>query len=118
MTKQIEQQDAQANDNSAIDLLRSLQGDKTIIVPLVINGQKVHSGITFKVGTFEYNNFLNASQSPKTTMTAAASTFLKQTVVEDDLDVLNEALKVAGMLDFFMGEVVSKVAPEIGATLD
>lgn len=114
MTKLIEQ----TSKTSAIDLLKSLQGDKTIVVPLVINGQRIHDGVTFKVGVFEYNNFLNASQNPKTTMTASASTFLKQTVLDEHKDILNEAIKVPGMLDFFMGEVVAKVAPDIGATLD
>lgn len=114
MTKPIEQ----ASETSAIDLLKSLQGDKTIVVPLVVNSQRIHDGVTFKVGVFEYNHFLNASQNPKTTMTAAASTFLKQTVTDEHKDILNEAIKVPGMLDFFMGEVVSKVAPDIGATLD
>ena len=106
------------NKTNALELLKSMQGDKTVLVPLIVGQKMLHEGIGFRVGVLEYNNFLNMSQSPKSTMTAAAATFLKQTVVDDDKEILAEALKVPGLLDYFIGAVMEEVAPELGEALD
>jgi len=117
----IELADAAITDNqtpSAIDILKSMQGTKTITVPLILNGQKVHDGLVFNVGVLEYNNFLNESQNQKISMTASAANFLKRSVAKDDATVLAEAIKVPGLLDFFMGAIVPKVQPDIAESLD
>lgn len=103
---------------SALELLKSMQGTKQITVPLILNEKVLHEGIVFDVGIFEYNHFLNESQNQKISVTNAAANFLKRCVSDDDKDILNEAIKVPGLLDFFMGVIIPKVQPEIAESLD
>ncbi|MGL4711292.1 MAG: hypothetical protein ACRCWP_01655 [Shewanella sp.] len=66
----------------------------------------------------DYNKFINASQSGKVTLTAAAKDLLMHTVSEPHKAFLTELLGVAGMLDFVIGEVIKEVAPHVSSTLD
>ncbi len=103
---------------TAMDILKSMQGTKEVKVPLILGGKKLHDGIAFNVGVLEYNHFLNESQNQKVSMTNAASNFLKRCVSDDDKDILNEAIKVPGLLDFFMGAIIPKVQPDVAESLD
>ncbi|MEC4728849.1 putative phage tail assembly chaperone [Shewanella sp. D64] len=104
--------------NEAIELLKGLQGTKSVVVPVVIDGTKVHDGVTFDVSLADYNKFINASQTGKISPTASAKDFLMHTAIKKDRDFLQELLKVPGMLDFAMGKVIKAVAPEVSSTLD
>lgn len=105
-------------ENDAIAFLKTLQGVKTATVPLIIQGHQVHAGIGFNVSLTDYNNFINAQQSAKASLTSAAKEFLTRTVKKEHSAVLVEALKIPGVMDFIMGEVIPQVAPDVKATLD
>lgn len=105
-------------ENDAIAFLKTLQGVKTATVPLIIEGHQVHTGICFNVSLTDYNNFMNATQSNKGSLTSAAKEFLTRTVTKEHSAVLVEALKIPGVMDFIMGEVIPQVAPDVKATLD
>lgn len=105
-------------ENDAIAFLKTLQGAKTATVPLIIEGHQVHAGICFNVSLTDYNNFMNATQSNKGSLTSAAKEFLTRTVKTEHSAVLVEALKIPGVMDFIMGEVIPQVAPDVKATLD
>ncbi|NAX21280.1 putative phage tail assembly chaperone [Vibrio sp. V39_P1S14PM300] len=105
-------------ENEALSLLKSLQGSTDVVVPLVINGKKLHSGIQFSISLNEYNAFLNASQSGKISPTAAAKNYLMGVVCKEHHDFLAEALKVKGVLNQMMIAVTDKVEPDFGQSLD
>ncbi len=106
------------SENEAIAFLKTLQGAKTVTVPLVVNGCQVHKGICFNVSLTDYNNFINAQQGAKASLTSSAKEFLTRTVQKEHSTILLEALKIPGVIDFVMGEVIPQVAPEVKSTLD
>lgn len=106
------------SDSKALEILKGLQGETLVTVPLVVNGQKVHDGIKFHITTTAHNDFLNASQSGKISATAAAKNYLMTIVDEKHQAILGEALKVVGMINFMMEKVTGDALPTIGDTLD
>lgn len=106
------------SSSEAMNLIKSLQGSKKAVVPLVIDGQLIHEGIEFAVSIKDYNDMTNAVQGKSQSMTAAASTMLKRTVIDDHKELLTEALKVVGMTDYFIGEVLAIIKPVISESLD
>ncbi|RZP88996.1 putative phage tail assembly chaperone [Vibrio vulnificus] len=102
----------------AMAFIKTLQGEKSATVPLIVNGQVVHAGMGFKVSLTDYNNYINAMQGNKATLTAVTKDFLTRTVVSDDKALLVEVLKVPGLMDYIVGELLPQVAPDVKATLD
>ncbi|WP_045409951.1 putative phage tail assembly chaperone [Vibrio jasicida] len=102
----------------AMAYIKTLQGVKSATVPLIVNGQMVHAGMGFNVSLTDYNNYINAMQGNKATLTAVTKDFLMHTVVSDDKALLIEVLKVPGLMDYIVGELLPQVAPDVKATLD
>ncbi|MGE6433140.1 MULTISPECIES: putative phage tail assembly chaperone [Shewanella] len=105
-------------ENEALALLKGMQGAKSVTVPVFLQRQKLHDGVTFSVSLADYNKFLNASQSGKVSLTVASKDLLMHTVDKEHKAFLTELLGVTGMLDFVMGEVIKEVAPHVSSTLD
>ncbi|GEK13219.1 putative phage tail assembly chaperone [Aliivibrio fischeri] len=106
------------SNNKAMDLIKSLQGAKKVIIPIVINGVSVHKGMEFNVSIGDYNKFINSSQSAKISPTAAAKDLLMHTVIDADKEMLGEILKITGTLDNITMSVVDKVTPDMSSLLD
>ena len=114
----INETDAALSDNDAVAFLKSLQGVKTATVPLVVEGRCVHKGIRFHVSLSDYNKFINDSQNKQASVTAVAKDFLVNTVDQKDKAILVEALKVPGLMDYVLGQVMPQVTPDVKAILD
>ena len=106
------------NTNTAMDLIKSLQGEREVIVPISLNGTLVHKGMQFNVSIADYNKFVNSGQNAKVSPTAAAKDLLMHTVMKDDKEMLTELLKVAGVLDSIVMDVINQVAPDMSTVLD
>lgn len=106
------------SENEALKILDDFAAKDEITVPLVIDGKTLHTGIVFNVPLERYNKFLNDSQNSKQSMTAGAKNFLVDVVSEEHKAFLLKALRVKGMLNFFMEQVTSKAQPRFGETLD
>lgn len=118
MSEAVQMESKTMSDSQALEILKGLQGETVVTVPLVVNGQKVHDGIKFRITTTAHNDFLNASQSGKISATAAAKNYLMSIVDEKHQTILGEALKVVGMINFMMEKVTGDALPTIGDTLD
>lgn len=105
-------------ENEALKILDAFANKNEITVPLVMNGQMLHEGIKFDVPLEHYNKFLNDSQSGKQSVTAIAKNFLVDIVCDEHKDFLVKALRVKGVLNFFMDKVTSQAQPNFGETLD
>lgn len=102
----------------AIGFLQSYQGIKKVAVPLIVEGTLVHEGIEFEVSLTDYNTFINLTQGQKASVTSAATTLLSRTVKPDHKTLFQEAIKVPGLLEFFMSNVMPQVGPEVKSALD
>lgn len=106
-------------DITTLDFIKSLQGAKTVVVPITLNGVLVHKGMTFNVSPTDYNKFLSDSQTGKISVIVASKAFLMHTVTPDsDRALLAEILKITGTLDHILPKVVEGATPNMEATLD
>ncbi|MCD9521069.1 hypothetical protein C9J20_14630 [Photobacterium phosphoreum] len=113
------QENDDKKDTTTLDFIRSLQGVKTVIVPISLNGMLVHKGMKFAVSPADYNHYLNTSQNGKVSLIAASKDFLMHTVTpESDQQLLMEILKITGTLDHIFPKVIDGATPNMEATLD
>jgi hypothetical protein len=112
-------EDKESKETTTLDFIKSLQGKKTIIVPISLNGVLVHKGMKIDVSATDYNKYINNTQTGKTSITVVSKEFLMNTVTpESDRQLLAEILKVTGTLDHIFPKVIDGATPNMEVTLD